>query len=42
MYAPTTQRFGRIHVDGQNTFVYDQCRFEGLFDHNLDRMKNQT
>ena len=33
MYRPTTQRFfGRIHVDGQNTFVYDQCRFEGLFE----------
>jgi DNA polymerase, archaea type len=33
MYRPSTQRFyGRIHVDGQNTFVYDQCRFEGLFE----------
>jgi DNA polymerase elongation subunit (family B) len=33
MYKPATQRFfGRIHVDGQNTFVYDQCRFEGLFE----------
>jgi DNA polymerase elongation subunit (family B) len=33
MYRPATQRFyGRIHVDGQNTFVYDQCRFEGLFE----------
>jgi len=33
MYRPTTQCFfGRIHVDGQNTFVYDQCRFEGLFE----------
>ena len=33
MYRPTTQRFyGRIHVDGQNTFIYDQCRFEGLFE----------
>jgi len=33
MYRPTTQRFyGRVHVDGQNTFVYDQCRFEGLFE----------
>ena len=33
MDRPTTQRFfGRIHVDGQNTFVYDQCRFEGLFE----------
>jgi DNA polymerase elongation subunit (family B) len=33
IYRPTTQRFfGRIHVDGQNTFVYDQCRFEGLFE----------
>ncbi|MDG7002259.1 MAG: hypothetical protein JRN15_24445, partial [Nitrososphaerota archaeon] len=33
MYRPTTQRFyGRIHVDGQNTFVYDQCLFEGLFE----------
>jgi DNA polymerase elongation subunit (family B) len=33
MYRPTTQRFyGRIHVDGQNIFVYDQCRFEGLFE----------
>ncbi len=33
MYRPTTQRFyGRIHVDGENTFVYDQCRFEGLFE----------
>jgi DNA polymerase, archaea type len=33
MYRPATQRFfGRVHVDGQNTFVYDQCRFEGLFE----------
>ncbi len=33
MYRPTTQRFyGRIHIDGENTFVYDQCRFEGLFE----------
>lgn len=33
MYRPATQRFyGRIHVDGENTFVYDQCRFEGLFE----------
>lgn len=33
MYRPTTQRFfGRIHVDGQNTFIYDQCSFEGLFE----------
>ncbi len=33
MYRPATQRFyGRIHVDGQNTFVYDRCRFEGLFE----------
>ena len=33
MYRPMTQRFfGRIHVDGQNTFVNDQYRFEGLFE----------
>lgn len=33
MFRPTTHRlYGRIHVDGQNTFVYDQCRFEGLFE----------
>jgi DNA polymerase elongation subunit (family B) len=33
IYRPATQRFfGRIHVDGQNTFVYDQCHFEGLFE----------
>jgi DNA polymerase, archaea type len=33
MYRPMTQRFfGIIHVDGQNTFVYDQCRFEELFE----------
>lgn len=33
MYRSATQRFfGRIHIDGQNTFVYDQCRFEGLFE----------
>jgi DNA polymerase elongation subunit (family B) len=33
MYKPSTHRlYGRIHVDGQNTFVYDQCRFEGLFE----------
>lgn len=33
MFRPATHRlYGRIHVDGQNTFVYDQCRFEGLFE----------
>jgi DNA polymerase, archaea type len=44
MYRPTTQRFfGRIHVDGQNTFVYDQCRFEGLFEiARLSRMPFHT
>ena len=33
LYRPSTQKlFGRIHLDEQNTFIYDQCRFEGLFE----------
>ena len=33
LYRPTTHRlFGRLHLDEQNTFVYDQCMFEGLFE----------
>jgi DNA polymerase elongation subunit (family B) len=33
LYRPNTQRlFGRLHLDEQNTFVYDQCMFEGLFE----------
>jgi DNA polymerase elongation subunit (family B) len=33
LYRPTTHRlFGRLHLDEQNTFVYDQCMLEGLFE----------
>jgi DNA polymerase elongation subunit (family B) len=33
LYRPNTQRlFGRLHLDEQNTFVYDQCMLEGLFE----------
>ena len=33
MYRPATFRlFGRLHLDEGNTFVYDQCRLEGLFE----------
>lgn len=33
LYRPTTQRlFGRLHLDEENTFVYDQCRLQGLFE----------
>jgi DNA polymerase, archaea type len=33
MYRPTTFRlFGRLHLDEGNTFVYDQCRLQGLFE----------
>lgn len=33
MYRPTTFRlFGRLHLDEENTFIYDQCRLQGLFE----------
>ncbi len=33
MYRPATQRlFGRLHLDEENTFIYDQCRLQGLFE----------
>ena len=33
MFRPNTQRFyGRIHLDEENTFIYDQCRLDGLFE----------
>ena len=33
LYRPVTQRlFGRLHLDEENTFVYDQCRLQGLFE----------
>ncbi|HXQ92174.1 MAG TPA: DNA polymerase domain-containing protein [Nitrososphaerales archaeon] len=33
MYRPTTHRlFGRLHLDEENTFIYDQCRLQGLFE----------
>ncbi len=33
LYRPATHRlFGRLHLDEQNTFVYDQCALEGLFE----------
>jgi DNA polymerase I len=33
MYRPATQRlFGRLHLDEENTFVYDQCRLAGLYE----------
>jgi DNA polymerase I len=33
MYRPATQRlYGRLHLDEENTFVYDQCRLEGLYE----------
>jgi DNA polymerase elongation subunit (family B) len=33
LYRPTTHRlFGRLHLDEENTFVYDQCMLEGLFE----------
>ncbi|HZW56115.1 MAG TPA: DNA polymerase domain-containing protein [Nitrososphaerales archaeon] len=33
LYRPATQRlFGRLHLDEENTFVYDQCRLQGLFE----------
>jgi DNA polymerase, archaea type len=33
MYRPATFRlFGRLHLDEGNTFVYDQCRLQGLFE----------
>ena len=33
MFRPHTQRlYGRLHLDEENTFVYDQCRLQGLFE----------
>ncbi len=33
LYKPSTQRlYGRIHIDEQNTYIYDQCKFEGLYE----------
>lgn len=33
LYRPTTHRlFGRLHLDEQNTFIYDQCMLQGLFE----------
>jgi len=33
MYRPATFRlFGRLHLDEENTFIYDQCRMQGLFE----------
>lgn len=33
MYRPTTFRlYGRLHLDERNTFIYDQCRLQGLFE----------
>jgi DNA polymerase elongation subunit (family B) len=33
LYRPNTQRlYGRLHLDEQNTFVYDQCMLEGLYE----------
>ena len=33
LYRPATQRlFGRLHLDQGNTFIYDQCRLQGLFE----------
>ena len=33
LYRPKTHRlFGRLHLDEQNTFIYDQCKIQGLFE----------
>ena len=33
LYRPNTQRlYGRLHLDEQNTLVYDQCMLEGLYE----------
>ncbi|MGH2638618.1 MAG: DNA polymerase domain-containing protein [Rhabdochlamydiaceae bacterium] len=33
LFRPTTQRFyGRLHLDEQNTVIYDQCQLQGLYE----------